>query len=148
GFALAPLLITFCFTAQAQQAKKIPMIGVLRQSSAHVLWTQVEAFRQGLRERGYSEGQNIRIEYRFADQKPERLPELAAELVRLKVDLIVTTADPAGLAAKKATSTIPIVANASDLVGLGLVDSLARPEGNVTGLSGLANELNTKRLEI
>ena len=109
----------------------------------------VEAFRQELSKLGWVEGKNITIEYRFAEQKPERLPELAADLVRLKVDLIVGTSGPAASAAKGATSAIPIViANAADPVGEGLVASLARPGGNVTGLSGLTVELNTKRLEI
>jgi putative ABC transport system substrate-binding protein len=145
---LATVLLTTIPFAEAQQSGKIFRIGFLDVSIASGIAPLMGAFRQELSKLGWIEGKNITIEYRFADQKPERLPELAAELVRLKVDLIVTTADPAGLAAKKATSTIPIVANASDLVSLGLVDSLARPEGNVTGLSGLANELNTKRLEI
>ena len=109
----------------------------------------LEAFRQEMSKLGWIEGKNITIEYRFAEQKPERLPELAADLVRLKVDLIVVTGAPSALAAKKATTTIPIVmANAGDPVGAGLVASLARPGGNVTGLSSLAPELNTKRLEI
>ena len=109
----------------------------------------MDAFRQELSKLGWIEGKNITIEYRFAEQKTERLPELAADLVRLKVDLIVVSADRSALAAKKATTTIPIVmTNAADPVGAGLVASLARPGGNVTGLSGLSPELNTKRLEI
>ena len=109
----------------------------------------MEAFRQELSKLGWIEGKNITIEYRFAEQKHERLPELAADLVRLKVDLIVVTGTPPALAAKRATTTIPIVmTNAGDPVGAGLVASLARPGGNVTGLSSLAPELNTKRLEI
>ena len=109
----------------------------------------MEAFRQELSKLGWIEGKNITIEYRFAEQKHERLPELAADLVRLKVDLIVVTGGPSALAAKKATTTIPIVMTiAGDPVGAGLVASLARPGGNVTGLSALASELNTKRLEI
>jgi len=109
----------------------------------------LEAFRQELSKLGWIEGKNIAIEYRFAEQKSERLPELAADLVRLKVDLIVVSAGPSVLAAKKATTTIPIVmANAGDPVGEGLVASLARPGGNVTGFSNLSYELNTKRLEI
>ena len=109
----------------------------------------MEAFRQELSKLGWIEGKNITIEYRFAEQKTERLPELAADLVRLKVDLIVVTGTPAALAAKSATTTIPIVmTNAGDPVGAGLVASLARPGGNVTGLSSLSPELNTKRLEI
>ncbi|TMB72674.1 MAG: hypothetical protein E6J54_09420 [Deltaproteobacteria bacterium] len=98
---------------------------------------------------GWIEGKSITFEYRFAEQKPERLPELAAELVRLRVDLIVASSGPPALAAKGATSTIPIVmANSADPVGEGLLASLAQPEDNVTGLSGLGVELNTKRLEI
>jgi putative ABC transport system substrate-binding protein len=98
---------------------------------------------------GWIEGKNITIEYRFAEQKPERLPELAVDLVSLKVDLIVIAGTAAALAAKNATTTIPIVmANAGDPVGVGLVASLARPGGNVTGLEGLGPELNTKRLEV
>ena len=109
----------------------------------------MDAFRQELSKLGWIEGKNITIEYRFAEQKSERLPELAAELVRLKVDLIVVTGTPSALAAKKATTTIPIVmTNAGDPVGEGLVASLARPGGNVTGFSSMSFELNTKRLEI
>ena len=109
----------------------------------------MEAFRQELSKLGWIEGKNITIEYRFAEQKTERLPELAADLVRLKVDLIVVTGTPSALAAKSATTTIPIVmASAGDPVGSGLVASLARPGGNVTGLSSLSSELNTKRLEV
>ena len=134
---------------EAQHAGKIFRIGLLDPSTASgsaVLW---EAFQQELNKLGWNEGKNITIEYRFAEQKLERLPELAADLVRLKVDLIVTANTPSALAAKKATTSIPIVmANASDPIGAGLVASLARPGGNVTGLSGLATELNTKRLEI
>ena len=127
-------------------------------SSASVSWIHstasgsavlVEAFRQELSKLGWIEGKNITIEYRFAEQKPERLPELAADLVRLKVDLIVVSGAPPPLAAKKATSTIPIVmVTSTDPVATGLVASLARPGGNVTGLSSLAPELSTKRLEI
>ena len=109
----------------------------------------MEAFRQELSKLGWSEGKNITIEYRFAEQKLERLPELAADLVRLKVDLIVVSGGPTPLAAKEATSSIPIVMmNAVDPVGAGLIASLARPGGNITGNSGLAPELITKRLEI
>jgi putative ABC transport system substrate-binding protein len=109
----------------------------------------LELFRQELRKLGWIEGKNIIIEYRFAEQKSERVPELAADLVRLKVDLIVASGGPTPFEAKKATTTIPIVmATAADPVGSGLVASLARPGGNVTGVSNLAVELNTKRLEI
>src|SRR5439155_24601636 len=109
----------------------------------------LEAFRQELSKLGWIEGKNIAIEYRFGEQKNEPLPELAADLVRLKVDLIVVAGTPSVLAAKKATTTIPIVmASVGDPVGAGLVASLARPGGNVTGLSSLAPELITKRLEV
>jgi putative ABC transport system substrate-binding protein len=109
----------------------------------------LEAFRQELSKLGWIEGNNITIEYRFAEQKLERLPELAAELVRLKVDLIVTSGGPTPLVAKKATTTLPIVMiNSPDPVAVGLVTSLARPGGNVTGVSGLAPELTSKRLEV
>ena len=124
-------------------------IGFLDEGTASGSAVLVEAFRQELSKLGWIEGKNITIEYRFAERKTERLPELAADLVRLKVDLIVVTGTPSALAAKSATTTIPIVmTNAGDPVGAGLVASLARPGGNVTGLSSLSTELNTKRLEI
>jgi ABC-type uncharacterized transport system substrate-binding protein len=135
--------------AQAQQAGRVFRIGYLNNSTASGSAVLVDAFRQELNKLGWIEGQNITIEYRFAEQKPERIPELAAELVRLKVDLIVVSATGPALAAKRATTTIPIVmTSASDPVGAGLVASLARPGGNVTGFSHLAGQLNTKRLEI
>jgi putative ABC transport system substrate-binding protein len=135
--------------AQAQQTGKIFRIGFLDNSTASGMVVLVEAFRQELRKLGWIEGKNFTIEYRFAEQKRERLPELAADLVRLKVDLIVVTGTEATLAAKRASTTIPIVMTASaDPVGAGLVASLARPGGNVTGVSGLVVELNTKRLEV
>ena len=135
--------------AQAQQTGKIFRIGLLDPSTASGSAVLLEVFRQELSKLGWIDGKNITIEYRFAEQKNERLPELAAELVRLKVDLIVTPSTTSALAAKKATTTIPIVmTNAGDPVAVGLVASLARPGGNVTGLSSLAPELNTKRLEI
>jgi putative ABC transport system substrate-binding protein len=135
--------------ADAQQTGKVPRIGFLDSSTASGSAVLREAFRQELRKLGWIEGKNLMIEYRFAEQKPERLPELAAELVRLKVDLIVVFGGAEALAAKGATSTIPIVmTNTADPVGAGLVASLARPGGNVTGLSTLSTQLNTKRLEI
>ena len=135
--------------ALAQQTGKVARIGFLDSSTASGSAVLVDAFRQELSKLGWIEGKNIAIEYRFAEGKTERLPELAADLVRLKVDLIVVTATPPALAAKKATTTIPIVmATPGDPVGAGLVASLARPGGNITGLSGLGVELNTKRLEI
>ena len=136
-------------SAGAQQAGKVPRIGFLDNSTASSIAVFLEAFRQELSKLGWIEGKNITIEYRFAEQKNERLPELAADLVRLKVDLIVTSGGTTPLAAKKATSTIPIVMTQStDPVREGLVASLALPGGNVTGLSGLSPELNTKRLEV
>ena len=135
--------------AQAQQAGKIFRIGFLDVSNASGTAGLLETFRQELRKLGWIEGKNFTVEYRFAEQKSERLPELAADLVRLKVDLIVAVATPAALAAKSATTTIPIlIVGAGDPVGAGLIASLARPGGNVTGLSGLGPQLNTKRLEI
>ena len=149
GLALGALLVSLNIPAQAQQTGKIFRIGFLDPSTASGSAVLVEAFRQELSKLGWIEGKNFTIEYRFAEQKRERLPELAADLVRLKVDLIVVVATPAALAAKKATTTIPIVmATAGDPVGVGLVASLARPGGNITGNSGLSPELNSKRLEI
>ncbi len=147
---LATFFLTTASLAEAQQAGKIFRIGILDTSTASGMAGFLEAFRQELTKLGWIEGKNIAIEYRFAEGKgSERLRELAAELVRLKVDLIVVTAGIAALAAKNATTIIPIVmANTSDPVGLGLVSSLAQPGGNVTGFSSLAGELNTKRLEI
>src|SRR6266576_5199049 len=147
--ALCSLLLAPCSAVEAQQTGKIFRIGFLDPSTASGSTILVEALRQELRKLGWIEGKNFTTEYRFAEQKPERLPELAAELVRLKVDLIVVSGTPPALAAKKATTTIPIVmASPADPVGAGLVASLARPGGNVTGNSGLAFELDTKRLEI
>jgi putative ABC transport system substrate-binding protein len=135
--------------AEAQQPGKIFRIGFLDNSTASGTAVLVKAFLQELRKLGWIEGKNITIEYRFAEQKNERLPELAAELVRLKVDLIVTAGGPTPFAAEGATTTIPIVMTTStNPVEEGLVDSLARPGGNVTGFAGLTSELNTKRLEI
>jgi putative tryptophan/tyrosine transport system substrate-binding protein len=120
--------------AQAQQPKKVPRIGILIAASTSFYSARGEALRQRLRELGYVEGKNIVIDYRYAEGKLERLPDLAAELVRLKVDVIVTAAGPAILAAKKASPTIPIVfATVADPVGSGIVSSLARPGGNITG---------------
>ena len=147
--ALCALLFVLCGSVHAQQKDKVFRVGFLDPSTASgsaVFW---EALRQELSKLGWIEGKNIAIEYRFAENKgPEHLPELAADLVRLKVDLIVVPGAPA-LAAKDATTAIPIVMiNTPDPVALGLVASLGRPGGNVTGLAALAPELNTKRLEI
>jgi putative tryptophan/tyrosine transport system substrate-binding protein len=146
---VAAAVLPFAVITEAQQTGKIFRIGFLDSSTAAGSAVLVDAFRQELSKLGWIEGKNLTIEYRFAAQKNERLPELAAELVRLKADLIVATGNAAPLAAKKATTTIPIVmTNTADPVGAGLVASLARPGSNLTGNSGLAPELNTKRLEI
>jgi putative ABC transport system substrate-binding protein len=148
-FLLCAILLTFGSPAHAQQPGKIFRLGYLDSSNASGSAVLVDAFREEMSKLGWMEGKNIAIEYRFAEQKLERLPELAADLVRLKVDLIVTSGGTTPLAAKGATSSIPIVMTTSpDPVGAGLVASLARPGGNVTGLSGLSPELITKRLEI
>jgi putative ABC transport system substrate-binding protein len=147
--AIGITLVMYGAVADAQQTGKIFRIGFLDNSTASGMAVLVNAFRQELSSLGWIEGKNIAIEYRFAEQKLERLPELAAELVRLKVELIVAVGTAATLAAKSTTATIPIVSSgSSDPVGTGLIASLARPGGNVTGLSNLAAELNTKRLEI
>jgi putative tryptophan/tyrosine transport system substrate-binding protein len=149
---LVALAVAFALcgaVADAQQTGKVPRIGFLDNSTASGMTVLVDAFRQELSKLGWIEGKNITIEYRFAEQKNERVPELAADLVRLKVDLIVVAGAVAALAAKKATTTIPIVmANLGDPVGAGLVASLAQPGGNVTGNASLGTELITKRLEI
>ncbi len=133
----------------AQQPAKRHLIGFLDSSTASGMAVLVDAFRQEMKKLGWVEGKNVAIEYRFAEGQPDRLNELAAELVRLKVDVIVVTGTPSALAAKKATTTIPIVmATSADPVGAGLVASLAQPGGNLTGLSALSTDLNTKRLEI
>jgi putative ABC transport system substrate-binding protein len=149
SLALCAMLFALCGSVHAQQPGKVFRIGFLDNSTASGIAVLSEAFRQELRKLEWVEGKNITIEYRFAEQRNERLPELAADLVRLKVDLIVASGTPSSLAAKSATTTIPIVmAQAGDPVGSGLVASLARPGGNVTGFSNLSFELNTKRLEI
>ena len=146
---LCAALFALCGSVPAQQAGKIFRIGYLDNSTASSVAVLLDTFRQELSKLGWIEGKNITIDYRFAEQKNERLPELVSDLVRLKVDLIVTVGRGPALAAKSATTTIPIVmATSADPVGEGLVASLARPGGNVTGFSGLPTELNTKRLEI
>ena len=146
---LGALLIALCFPAHAQQPTKIPRIGFLNATSSSTMSARIEAFRQGLRELGYVEGKNIVIEYRHAEGKLDRLSELVAELVRVKVDVIVTTGPTSTHAAKEATNTIPILMmNEGDPVASGFVASLARPGGNITGLSILAPEISGKRLEL
>jgi len=147
--ALAGGLLAAPLTAEAQAPAKVPRIGFLTLLSSPESPQLLVAFRQGLRELGYVEGQTIAIEYRFAADRPERLPALAAELVRLKVDIIVTASPPPTEAARQATSTIPIVFAASgDPVATGFVASLARPGGNVTGLATLSADVVGKQLEL
>ena len=142
-------LLAIPLVAEAQPKAGVPRIGYLGNSSPSLESDLVDAFRQGLGEFGYTEGQNITIEYRWAEGKYDRFPDLVADLVRLKVDVIVTAGTPGALAAKQATKTIPIVmAVAADAVGAGLVASLARPGGNVTGSTTIVQELEGKRLEL
>ena len=151
GFTLGTLLLTLCFPAQAQQAKKVPRIGYLSSRDLATEVPRAGAIRLGLRELGYIEGQNIATEYRYAEGKTDRYPELAAELVRLNVDIIVVAGgNPWIRAAKNATKTIPIVmvGGGNDPVEAGLIESLARPGGNITGLTNLSRELGGKRLEL
>jgi putative ABC transport system substrate-binding protein len=149
---LVTLIIAFVISGvavEAQQAAKIPRIGYITGATPDGQAARIEAFRQGLRELGYVEGKNIVIEYRYAEGKPDRLAALAAELVRLKVDVIVTGGANITRAAKNATNTIPIVmTNDSDPVANGFVASLARPGGNITGLATLAPEISGKQLEL
>jgi ABC-type uncharacterized transport system substrate-binding protein len=144
--AIAVALTVCVALASAQQPQNIPRVGILfigGRDQPHL-----EAFKQGLRERGYIEGKNIALEYRYAEGREDRLPELAAELVQVKVDVIVVTADISAQAAQRATKTLPIVVTTGDPVTWGLADSLAKPGGNVTGLSVLLADLSGKRVEI
>jgi len=135
--------------ARAQQARKVPRVGLLSTFSPSDAMPWHQAFRQGLRELGWVEGENISIEYRYAEARLDRLPDLATGLVRLNVDLIFTDTPSPAFAARNATRTIPIViASGSDLVASGLAESLARPGGNITGLDQIASELGGKRLEL
>ena len=143
ALAAAPL------AAEAQQAGKVYRIGVLETRSAALNSANLDAFRRGLQELGYREGQNLEIAYRSSDGRDERFPDLATELVRMHVDLIVTRGTPAALAAKGATRTIPVVmAGSGDPVGTGIVASLSQPGGNITGLSNLNVEIYAKRVEL
>ena len=145
---LTVFLLTFSLV-EAQQPTKLHRIGYLLGASSSFYTSRIDAFQQGLNELGYTEGKNIVIEYRYADGKADRLPALAVELVRLKLDVIVATTTPSVLAVKKASATIPIVfVSVADPVASGLVASLARPGGNITGLTILAPELSGKRLEL
>jgi len=144
--ALCSLLLALRFSAEAQQTAKVPRIGYL---SANREGISIDAFRQGLRDLGYIEGKNILVEYRYSEGKDERLPSLVAELVQLKVDVLVSPLPSVIHAAKQATKTIPIVMTITgDPVATGLIDSLARPGGNITGLTRLTRELSGKRLEL
>src|SRR5262250_1295647 len=147
--ALAAMLLALCMPAEAQQPNKVPRIGLLSSGSPSSTKEGVETFRQRLHELGYVEGQNIVIEYRYAEGVADRFPNLVAELVELKVDVTVVGGTPATQAAKNATKTIPIVmASVADPVGTGLIASLAHPGGNVTGLSNLYEDLGGKQLEL
>jgi putative tryptophan/tyrosine transport system substrate-binding protein len=148
---VAMVMFAFAVVAEAQQPKKVARIGYLSSGNPTIESTRAEAIRLALRERGYIEGQNIAIEYRYSEGKQDRQPELAAELVRLKVDIIVVAGgDTVIRSAQNATKTIPIVltGSGSDPVKAGFVESLARPGGNVTGLTNLSRELGGKRLEL
>jgi ABC-type uncharacterized transport system substrate-binding protein len=148
-FALSAMLFALCSFAQAQHPGRVPRIGFLIASTPSAMAPRLDAFQQGLLELGYVEGKNIVIERRYADGKSDHLPALAAELVSLKVDVIVTSGPTATRSAKEATSTIPIVMTFDDdPVGSGFVASLARPGGNITGLATLAPEISGKRLEL
>ena len=143
------VLLAVGVIAEAQQPKKVPRIGYLSPDDPARESTRSEAIRLALRELGYIEGQNIAIEYRYADGKLDRFPELVAEMVRIKVDIIVVASAPGARAAKNATKTIPIVMMVGiDPVEMGLVESLARPGGNVTGFTSISGELGGKRLEL
>ena len=146
--ALAVILAMCGVVAQAQQPKRVPRIGFLEPSGSATASPRLQSFRQGLHELGYVEGKTIAIEYRSAEGKPDQLAELAAELVRLKVDIIFALGSPAIAAAKNATQTIPVVMSGGDPIRSGLVASLARPGGNITGLSNFSPDLAGKRLEL
>jgi putative tryptophan/tyrosine transport system substrate-binding protein len=141
--------VSWPLVARAQQGGRLRRIGMLETVPAAANAANFDAFRRGLRELGYVEGQNVTIEYRSADGRAERFPALAAELVRLPVDVIVTRGTPAALAAKQATATIPVVMAAiGEPLGVGVVASLAHPGGNVTGFSAFVTELSGKRVEV
>jgi putative ABC transport system substrate-binding protein len=147
GFALCSMLLALSFSADAQQSAKVPRIGFLASGGPES--PNIMAFRRGLHDLGYVEGKNVLVEYRHLEAKVDRVPRFVAELVQLKVDVLIITNTPAIRVAKQATSTIPIVmVSTVDPVATGLVDSLARPGGNVTGLTRLTRELSGKRLEL
>jgi putative tryptophan/tyrosine transport system substrate-binding protein len=148
GFSLSTLLLALCFPAQAQPQSRVPKIGLLRARLA-ASGSSLEGFLRELRALGYVDGKNVLFESRSAEGKLDRLPALADELVRLKVDMIVSASAVEALAAKNATTIIPIVClNLGDAVADGLVDSLARPGGNITGFTTISGELGGKRLEL
>jgi putative ABC transport system substrate-binding protein len=148
-FTLCTLLFALCVSAEAQPQAKIPRIGYLAGTGPESPNPNIEAFRQGLRDLGYIEGKNILVEYRYSEGNPDRYPSVVAELVQLKVDVFVATSLTAIRVAKQATKTIPIVMiTTQDPVAIGLIDSLARPGGNITGLTRLTRELSGKRLDI
>jgi putative ABC transport system substrate-binding protein len=147
GLPLCAMLFALCISAEAQP-RKVPRVGYLGGGSAELEKVWLGAFLQGLRELGYFEGKNIVVERRYASGRYEQLPELAAELIRLKVDVILAASTPVALDTKKVTSTIPIVMVVADPIGTGLVSSLAKPGGNLTGLSDFHGDLITKRLEL
>jgi putative tryptophan/tyrosine transport system substrate-binding protein len=148
GLSLGSILFALCLPAQAQQPTKVARIGYLNPGDPVSRVYRTEAFRQGLKELGYIEGKNIIIEYRFAEARSDRLPELARELVSLKVDIIFAQGGPATEAARSATQLIPIVTSSQDPVSQGFVAGLPRPAGNITGLANLTSELVGKRLEL
>jgi putative tryptophan/tyrosine transport system substrate-binding protein len=150
GFTFVALLFALCMSVQAQQPQKIAKIGYLSGSGdANNPGVNVEAFRRGLQDRGYTEGKNILVEYRYAEGKLERIPALVAELVQLKVDVLVIPVFDGIRAAKQATTTIPIVmVTVVDPVATGIVESLAHPAGNITGITTLSRDLSGKRLEL
>src|SRR5262245_52112788 len=141
-------LLTAPLTSQAQPAAHVPRLGLLIPSSFSAAASRIAAFRHGLRDLGYVEGQTILLEYRYADEQLDRLPALAAELVQRNPDVIFTFTTPGVLAAKQATTTVPIVGSGSGLVDQGLVASLDRPGGNITGTIVFGAELLTKHLEL
>lgn len=146
--AVCAMLFALCFQAQAQQPEKVYRIGMLVSGSFATHGRRIDAFRQGLHELGYLEGKNITVEYRYAEGNRERFADLAAEMVRLRPDVIYVGSTGFARAAKKATSTIPIVTTGGDLVGEGLVSSLGQPGGNLTGSTNISPDLSGKRLEV
>ena len=152
GFSLGAMFLAFCFSAEAQQQSKVPRIGYLtgtREPTPEAPDANRDAFRQGLRDLGYIEGKNIQVEYRYLEAKEDRVPSLVAELLQLKVDVLVSPHVSSVRVAKGASKTIPIVMVINqDPVAIGMVESLARPGGNVTGVTRLTRELSGKRLEL